>query len=107
MVTYMVFPYTAAGVAPTFHCIEQVDNAAAAVEAMKLLADHHHSVRVTVWRENTLVFSGPSAECAAWLVTAAQCLPNCPAFSHPNQSCRADCGGLARLQDLSPLAMGA
>lgn len=101
MVTYMVFPYTSAGVAPTFHCIEQADDAAAVAEAMTLLATHQHSVRVSVWRESALIFSGLSADCAAWLATTPQCLPNCPAISNPDQPCRPDCGRLAGLQGLT------
>ena len=94
MVTYTVFPFMASGVAPAFHCIDRADDASAAAEALKLLADHHGAVRVTVWREDALVFSGPSATCAAWLTATPQCLAECPAISHPDQSCRPGCGRL-------------
>lgn len=100
MVSYMVFPYTAAGIAPTFHVIDQADDAAAVVEAIKLLAEHDHSVRVAVWRENTLIFSGVSAACAAWLLKTSQRPPACPAISSPEQVCRPGCGGRLPANDL-------
>ena len=94
MVTYTVFPFKSSGVAPSCHWIEQADDALAAAEALKLLADHHSAVRVTVWREDALIFSGPSAACAAWLTTTPQGLAHCPAISHPDQLCSTDCGRL-------------
>jgi len=60
----------------------------------RLLADHQSAVRVTVWRGEALVFSGPSAECAAWLSSEPQRRSDCPAISHPDQLCSTDCGRL-------------
>ncbi|MDP1632972.1 MAG: hypothetical protein Q8L66_16280 [Caulobacter sp.] len=94
MVTYTVFPFKSSGVAPSFHRIEQADDALAAAESLKMLAEHRSAVRVTVWREEVLVFSGPSAACAAWLATSPRHLAHCPAVSPADQPCDADCGRL-------------
>ena len=91
MVTYTVFPISASGVAPSFHCIDQVDDIAAAAEALKLLADHNGAVRVLVYREDALVFSGPSFACAKWLKARPQCLAQCPAVLHRDDVCPPDC----------------
>lgn len=94
MAIYTVLPFKSSGVAPSVYWIEQDDDALAAAEGLKLLADHESAVRVTVWRGEDLVFSGPSAACAAWLAIEPQRLSLCPAISHPDQLCSTDCGRL-------------
>ena len=94
MSTYTVFPFKSSGVAPSVYWIEQDDDILAAAEGLKLLADHQSAVRVTVWREEALVFSGPSTVCLAWLATEPKRLSLCPAISHPEQLCSKECGRL-------------
>lgn len=98
MISYTVFPYMTSGVAPAFHWIERPDDVSASAEALKLLATHSSTVRVTVWREDDLVFSGLSHKCATWLATAPQCRASCPAISHPDRTCGQDCGRLSGLR---------
>lgn len=99
MTTYTVFPFKASGVAPGLHWIERPDDALATAEGLKLLAEHDSAVRVTVWREDVLVFSGPSADCAAWLKATPGRLSLCPAVSDPDQLCSPDCGHLSGRRD--------
>lgn len=94
MSTYTVFPFKASGVAPSVYWIEQGDDVLAAAEGLRLLADHKSAVRVTVWRGEALVFSGPSAACAAWLANEPQRLSDCPAIFDPEQLCSKECGRL-------------
>lgn len=94
MSTYTVFPFKSSGVAPSMYWIEQRDDVLAAAEGLKLLADHQSAVRVTVWRGEALVFSGPSAACAAWLANEPQRLSDCPAIFDPEQLCSKECGRL-------------
>lgn len=63
MVAYTVYPFKASGVSPVFIPLEREDDAAAAAAAITLLESHHSADRVTVWRENVVIFSGPSSEC--------------------------------------------
>jgi hypothetical protein len=95
VVAYTVYPFKTSGVAPVFIYIEQADNPAAASEALKLLEQHSSAARVTVWREDQVIFSGLSSACAAWLAEAPRRLEHCPALSAPEQSCPPTCGRFA------------
>jgi hypothetical protein len=92
VVGYTVFPFKASGVAPVFIYIEQKDDPAAVDEALKVLEEHSGSTRVTVWREDQVIFSGLSSACAAWLAEAPTRLANCPALSSPELACPKSCG---------------
>ncbi|WP_421736659.1 hypothetical protein [Caulobacter sp.] len=95
MSSYTVFPFKASGVAPVFFAIERDGDAAAALEAIRLLGQHTSADRVTVWRDEQLVFSGLSTDCAAWLATEPDRLASCLALNSPEDACPADCGRLA------------
>ncbi len=95
MVFYTVFPFYATGVAPAFIPIDREDDASAADAAITLLEGHRSAARVIVWREDRIIFSGPSSECLSWLALAPERRVACPALSVPKQACPPDCGRFA------------
>ena len=95
MITYAVFPFKASGVAPLFIPIDEKDDAAAATAAVDLLSIHRSADRVTVWREDKMIFSSPSSECAIWLAASPDRRANCPAMSLSEQACPAQCERIA------------
>lgn len=94
MSSYTIFPFKASGVAPVFFAIEREGDAAASLEALRLLREHPSADRVSVWRDEQLVFSGLSTDCSAWLAAAPDRLANCPALNNPEEACPLDCARL-------------
>lgn len=94
MSSYTVFPFKASGVAPVFFAIEREGDTAASLEALRLLGEHLSADRVSVWRDEHLVFSGLSTECSAWLAAAPDRLATCPALKSPEEGCPSVCGRL-------------
>ena len=94
MSSYTVFPFKASGVAPVFFAIESEGDAAASLEALRLLSEHPSADRVSVWRDEQLVFSGLSTGCATWLTAAPDRLANCVALNRPEEACPLDCARL-------------
>lgn len=92
MSSYTVFPFKASGVAPVFFAIERESDAAASLEALRLLGEDPGAARVSVWRDEQFVFSGPSTQCALWLAAGLDRLANCPAVNSPQEPCPSDCG---------------
>ena len=91
MVAYTVFPFKASGVAPVFIAIDRDNDAAAAAEALNLLQDHASAVRVTLWRDDEVIFEGLSKAC---LFKLAQGRPQdmcCPALSGSAGVCPPGC----------------
>ena len=93
MVSYMVFPFKASGVAQVFIPIDREDDVAAAAAAITLLEGHRSADRVTVWREGIVIFSGPSSECLTWLALSPERRAACPALNAPKRPVRLIAGG--------------
>jgi hypothetical protein len=92
MVAYTVFPFKPSGSAPVFAFIECDTDESAISAALSVLAEHPSSVRVALWRENELVFSGLSAGCVAWLTEAPERIANCPQLTSSGLPCPPSCG---------------
>lgn len=94
MSSYTIFPFKASGVATVFSAFESDSDAAASVEAFHVLGDHQSADRVSVWRDDRLIFSGLSTDCVTWLAAATGRMANCPALTNPEEACPPDCGRL-------------
>ncbi len=77
-----------------FFAIERDGDDAAFLEAIRLLGQHASADRVSVWRDEQLIFSGLSTDCAAWLAANPDRLASCPALNNPDEGCPTDCGRL-------------
>ena len=91
MVAYTVFPFKPSGVAPMFVSIERDDDASAQTEATNVLRDHVSATRVTLWRDDTVVFRGLSSACVAWLASDTRREAGCPALSASEGACPPNC----------------
>lgn len=91
MVAYTVFPFKPSGVAPVFISIDQDDDAAAAAEALNLLQDHASATRVTLWRDDEMVFEGLSKACLLKLAQGRSQDMCCPALSSATGVCPPGC----------------
>jgi hypothetical protein len=91
MAAYTVFPFNASGVAPVFVSIEKDNDAAAVEEALEVLKDHSSATRVMVWRDDKVIFHGPSSRCILWLAGGKHREVGCPALTATGGVCPPAC----------------
>lgn len=70
MPAYTFYPYAARGLGLTFQDIDLPDDAAARVQALRILAEHGSAIEVQVWQDDRLVHGEVRAQDAAEPVRA-------------------------------------
>lgn len=91
MVAYTIFPFKASGVAPVFVSMERDDDTSAVTDALTVLRDHSSATRVTLWREDQVIFRGLSSECVRWLAGGSDRGIGCPGLSSSDGACPPTC----------------
>jgi hypothetical protein len=90
---YTVFPFKVSGVAPMFAFIEHDDDRSAVAEALTILRQHSSATRVTLCREDQVIFHGLSSECSAWLASGKHREAGCPVLHASDGPCPPNCRG--------------